>query len=247
MFPLKDKSAPRRVLDRVVDTSVPIPVKDLIAASPEFRKQFQDLTMVKRVTNTSSNSVQVHELSGLDPASVSRDFGDKVHWNDDGLIIAHHSLPLRAIEVKIGESGHSVQGILDSGSEIVAMPKRIWEELRLPICSDHTMNMSSTNASIDTMLGVLENLVINFGAGKVMVQVQILASANFDLLLGRPFHCLMSVNTEDFPDGSQTITLHDPNTGKQFALPTCLWSEVCPHCREKMQCNSHKSVVEMGF
>ena len=86
MFPLKDKSAPRQVLDRVVDTSVPIPVKDLIAASPEFRKQFQDLTTVKRVTNTSSNSVQVHELSGLDPASVSRDFGDKVHRNDDGLI-----------------------------------------------------------------------------------------------------------------------------------------------------------------
>ena len=94
MFPLEDKSTPRRVLDRVLDTSVPIPVKDLIVASPEFRKQFRDLTTVKRVTNTSSNSVQVHELSGLDPVSVSRDFGDKVHWNDDGLIVAHHSLPL---------------------------------------------------------------------------------------------------------------------------------------------------------
>ena len=127
------------------------------------------------------------------------------------------------------------------------MPKQIWEELGLPIHSDHTMNMSSTNASIDTTLGVLENLVINFGAGKVMVQVQILACTNFDLLLGRPFHCLMSANTEDFPDRSQTITLRDPNTGKQFALPTHLWSEGCLHCHEKMQCNSHKSVVEMGF
>ena len=107
--------------------------------------------------------------------------------------------------------------------------------------------MSSANASIDTTLGVLENLVINFGAGKVMVQVQILACANFDLLLGRPFHCLMSANTEDFPDGSQTITLHDPNTGKQFMLPMHPWSEGCPHCCKKTQCNSHKSVVEMGF
>ena len=170
-----------------------------------------------------------------------------MHRNDNGLIVAHHSLPLRAIEVKIGESRHSVRGILDSGSEIVAMPKWIWEELGLPIRSDHTMNMSSANASIDMMLGVLENLVINFGAGKVMVQVQILARANFDLLLGQPFHCLMSANTEDFPDGSQTITLHDPNTGKQFALPMRLWSKGCLHCREKTQCNSHKSVVEMGF
>ena len=81
--------------------------------------------MVKRVTNTSSNSVQVYELLGLNPVSVSRDFGDKVHRNDNGLIVAHHNLPLQAIEVKIGESGRSVRGILDSGSEIVAIPKRI--------------------------------------------------------------------------------------------------------------------------
>ena len=46
------------------------------------------------------------------------------------------------------------------------------------------MNMLSANTSIDTMLGVLENVVINFGAGEVMMQVQILARANFDLLLG---------------------------------------------------------------
>ena len=247
MFLLEDKSTPRQVLDWALNMSVPIPVKDLIAVSPEFRKQFWDLTMVKRVTNTSSNSVQVHELSALDPVSVSPNFGYKVHRNNDGLIVAHHSLLLQAIEVKIGESRHSVRGILDSGSEIVAMLKWIWEELRLPIRFDHTMNMSSTNTSIDTTLGVLENLVVNFGTGEVMVQVQILTHTNFDLLLGRPFHCLISANTEDFPDGSQTITLHDPNTGKQFALPTCPWSEGCLHCCEKTQCNSHKSVVEMGF
>jgi hypothetical protein len=49
-----------------------------------------------------------------------------------------------------------------------------------------------------------------------MLQVQVLARTNFDLLLGRLFHCLMSTNTEDFPDGSQTITLRNPNTGSSF-------------------------------
>ena len=34
-----------------------------------------------------------------------------------------------------------------------------------------------------------------------MVQVQILARANFDLLLGQPFHCLMSTTMDDFLDG----------------------------------------------
>jgi len=45
------------------------------------------------------------------------------------------------------------------------------------------MKMSSANTSINTTIGVLENLVLDFGAGEVMVQVQILALVNFDLLL----------------------------------------------------------------
>ena len=94
------------------------------------------------------------------------------------------------------------------------MPKWIWKELDLPIHSNHTMRMSSANTSIDIMIGVLENLILDFGAGEVMVQVQVLACADFDLLLKCPFHCLMSTTTEDFLDGSQSIILHDPNSGK---------------------------------
>jgi hypothetical protein len=55
-FPLEDEGVPRRVLDWVLDTSVPVPGKDLFVVSPEFWKQFRNITMVKRVTNPASNS-----------------------------------------------------------------------------------------------------------------------------------------------------------------------------------------------
>ena len=109
------------------------------------------------------------------------------------------------------------------------------------------MKMLSANTSIYTTIGILENLLLDFGMEEVMVQVQILACTNFDLLLGQPFHCLMSATTDNFPNGLQPITLHDPNISKQFTLPTWSWMEGCLHCREKKQCNSHQSVVEMGF
>jgi len=79
--------------------------------------------MVKRVINPSTNLVQVNELSGLDPDAVGRDFSDQVLRNDEGLIVAHHSLPLRAVEARIRSSGRVIQGVLDSGLEIIAMPK----------------------------------------------------------------------------------------------------------------------------
>ena len=109
------------------------------------------------------------------------------------------------------------------------------------------MKISSANTSVDLTIGVLENLTIDFGAKKVMLQVQVLAYTNFNLLLGHAFHCLMSVMTEDFPDRLQNITLCDLNSGKQFALPTRPWSKGCPCCHENKQCNSCQSVIEMGF
>ena len=127
------------------------------------------------------------------------------------------------------------------------MPKCIWEELGLPLHSDHVLQMTSVNTSINLTIEVLENLALDFGAGEVLLQVQIMGYTNFDLLLGQPFHCLMSMTTEDSLDGAQSITLCDPNTGKQYALPTCPWFEGCPHCHAKLHCSDHQSIVEMGF
>ena len=137
--------------------------------------------------------------------------------------------------------------MLDSGSKVVAMPKHIWEDLRLPLFSDHTLWMMSANTSINLTIGVLENLALDCSTGEVLFQVQIMGHTNFNLLLGQPFHCLMGMTTEDSPDGAQLITLHNPNMGKQYALPTHPWSEDCPCCHDKLHCSNHHSIIEMGF
>jgi hypothetical protein len=107
--------------------------------------------------------------------------------------------------------------------------------------------MSSANTNSDAIRGVLENLALNFRPGEVCVQVHVLARVNFDLLLWRPFHCLMSATTNDYPARNQDITLCDPNSRKEYKLPTRPWKEGCPHCRKGIKCSNHQSVVEMGF
>ena len=149
---MEDNTAPRQVLDQVLGSNVPMPVKDLLIVALEFRKQLCELITVKRVTtNPSSHVVQVNELSGHDSLVVAREYGDWVIRNDDGLIVTHHSLPLHALEAKIPGTCRSLMGILDSGSEVVVMPKHVWEELGLPLCSDHVLWMTSANTSIDRL------------------------------------------------------------------------------------------------
>ena len=159
----------------------------------------------------------------------------------------HHSVPLCSIEAKVVGTSRTINAVLDSGSEIVAMPKRVWEGLGLPVRSDHVMTMSNANTSTESTIGVVENLALDFGAGEVYLQVQVVPCANFDLLLGRPFQCLLSAKTDDFPDSSQLITLHDPNSGKAYKIPTRAWTKGCPRCQWKLLCTNHQSVVEVGF
>ena len=109
------------------------------------------------------------------------------------------------------------------------------------------MTMSNANTSTESTLGIVENLHLDFGAGKICLQVQVVLRANFGLLLRRPLHCLLSTSTEDFPDSSQTITLCDPNSGKAYKLPTQAWTKGCPRCQRRLFCSSHQSIVEMGF
>ena len=67
--PIKDETAPRHILDKVLETTVPIPVKDLLSVAPEFRKHLCELATTKRIPVT-TNVVQVNDLSGRDPDAV---------------------------------------------------------------------------------------------------------------------------------------------------------------------------------
>ena len=98
--------------------------------------------------------------------------------------MAHHSVLLRSLEAKIVRTGQSILGVLDLGSEIVAMPKWVWEDLGLPVRSDHVMTMSNANTSTESTLSIVENLRLDFSASKICLQVQVVPRANFDLLLG---------------------------------------------------------------
>ena len=89
-------------------------------------------------------------------------------------MVAHHSLPLHTLEAKIPRICCSLMGVLDSGSEVVVMPKHVWKELGLPLCSDHVLWMTSANTNINLTIGVLENLALDFSTGEVLLQIQIM-------------------------------------------------------------------------
>lgn len=133
--------------------------------------------------------------------------------------VAKDSYTLRSVYPKINGMGQE-EGILDSGSQIVSMARAAAVELGLTWNPGITINMQSANKSVDRTLGLAENVPFRFGSVTVYLQVHIIESPAYRVLLGRPFDVLTGSTIENKQDGSQMVTITDPNTGVQAVMPT---------------------------
>jgi hypothetical protein len=169
-FTLEDKEANKCIVERLLNSNLNIPVRELLAVSPDVRQHFHKLTMKKCVM---VGVVSVHKLSGQ-PAMDTwlKQYEGMCLRSDDGKIVADHFAPLRCIHTTtIG--GRTLTCVLDQGAKVVVMPREVWKELGVPLRSDHSLNMESVNMTCDLTLGVIENVPLNFGMGPMYFQVQV--------------------------------------------------------------------------
>ena len=100
--------------------------------------------------------------------------------------------------------------------------------------------MQSANGS-NLSLGLARNIPFLIENITFYLQVHIVGSVAFDVLLGRPFDILTESIIHNFSDEDQTLTIKDPNTGRIVTIPTIPQSgksaphhPQCPH-RSKQQ------------
>ncbi|KAF4605365.1 hypothetical protein EYR40_004149 [Pleurotus pulmonarius] len=135
------------------------------------------------------------------------------------LLVASPTQSLRII-CPIFNDQYEVECILDTGSQIIAMRRDVFDSLGLMIDIDKFITMESANLSSNQTIGLAHNVKITLGPIDLYLQVQIINDAPYEVLMGRPFFCLTSAVTRDYPDGRQDLTIHDPNSGRCFLIPT---------------------------
>ena len=133
--------------------------------------------------------------------------------------VVRESASLQAIYPTINESG-SMECILDSGSQIVSMSLEAAKILGLVWDPSIKIFMESANKSMEESVGLARNVQFKWGTMTVYLQVHIIRNPAYKVLLGRPFDLLTRSRIENSADGSQIITITDPNTGKKCAMPT---------------------------
>ncbi|KDQ09756.1 hypothetical protein BOTBODRAFT_116731 [Botryobasidium botryosum FD-172 SS1] len=134
-------------------------------------------------------------------------------------IIGAASLPLRSIDGVV-EGRTVVECVLDQGVMIVVMRKDIWERSGLPLRHDMVLTMENANNSTNRTMGFLPRVRVSFGGMELLLRVQVVDNAPFEILLGRPFFSLTSCETKDFRTGEQHVMLTSPDTGESLRFAT---------------------------
>jgi hypothetical protein len=153
-------------------------------------------------------------------------------------------MSLRCIRA-VMHHGQILSCILDQSTECIVMLHSVWRTLGgILLRSNHKLTMESINTLTNKMLGVIENLPLDFRVGEMLFQVQVVPTTNFDVLLGQPFFTLTSCHMEDLPNSKQDVMLTDLNMEKVIRIPTNQWTKKCAGC----EAGAHPpNVCKKGF
>ena len=210
--PIEDPALIAKVSKQSLDASITISTRELLSIAPDVRRHIKDQLITKRVGTATTGALleTVEDEEGI-PVTVA-------NITSEGLIVAKHTEELRVIDVSV--CGVQMVATIDDGSQIVSIRQDMWERIGLPIRSDKIMLMESANKTKDETMGLLQDLKISIGGYHFYLQVQVVKSAPYEMLLGRPFFTLTQATHKHFEDGESRLTLYDPNTNNKITFPT---------------------------
>jgi len=118
------------------------------------------------------------------------------------------------------DNQESVESIIDPGSQIIAMSEAVCHDLGIIYDPSIRLNMQSVNGEIDLSLGLARNVPCRLSDIILYLQIHVIRSPTYDILLGRPFDVLTESIVKNFANEEQTITIRDPNSGRRATIPT---------------------------
>ena len=110
--------------------------------------------------------------------------------------------------------------LMDPGSQVVSCLEAVCLALGMQYDPTIRLPMESANGEVALTLGLARNVRFQFGEISLLMQVHVVRSAAYDILMGRPFDVLTRSVVQNYANEDQTITITCPNTGRVSTLPT---------------------------
>jgi hypothetical protein len=197
------------------------------AFSPEVRNRLHEAIIPKRVLN---EMVSTHTLIEQvpDDEETSITVPDVYETYINSLAPGERPIPLNVVQelhalrsiTMVIDNREEVEGIIDLGSQIIAMLEAVCHDIGLVYDPSIKLNMQSANGEVDQSLGLARNVPCKINSITLYLQIHIIRSPAYDVLLGQPFDVLTESTVKNVPNEDQTITIVNPNTKCSVTIPT---------------------------
>jgi hypothetical protein len=188
------------IVDKILRREVVLTIEEVLASSPEVRGQVVDALRNRRQT-----------LEGPRPFKPRV---STVSVNHVGLgpLYACASPRVRTTLENI----LAVDALIDDGSEISIMPRRVFERLNIPIDTEinwriNTYETVRAEADGRGLMEVCHSVNVSVGGVAVDIPIFVVEDANSDLLLGRPWERFVQAQSDNRADGSLWICIRTPD------------------------------------
>ncbi|KAG6871202.1 hypothetical protein C0992_011525 [Termitomyces sp. T32_za158] len=239
--PVYDIEKSNHVFSCIMKSAITLLVEELCSIAPDVRNQMKTVVTPKRTMQATvqdaddiDDALPGFALTALPPdaeeavaKATSVDLVETYFMllaPEDKraiLTIAQDSQAIQSIMLTV-DNKSEVEAIVDSGSQIISMSADVANELGIIYDPAIHLNMQSANGTVDRSLGLAENVECTIGDLTFYLQIHILRSPAYDILLGCPFDVLVRSVVKILSNDKTTLTIMDPNTGILRTVPTFL-------------------------
>jgi hypothetical protein len=206
--------------------------EELFTISPEVHNQLREAITPKRVLN---KMISTHTLIEQVPDDEETSIPVPDVYYINSLAPGERPIPLNVAQelhalwsiMMVVDNREEVEGIIDPGSQIIAMSEAVCHDIGLVYDSSIKLNMQLSNGEVDQSLGLSRNIPCKINTITLYLQIHIIWSPAYDILLGRPFDVLTESTVENFPNEDQTITIVNTNTKHSVTISTLPQTPPC--------------------
>jgi len=210
---------PSTIAKKIMDTTIELPMREIFAVAPDVAGYIHEQTRKKRIplttppVGTTAKPTTMEEVS--DSVQVSAAMVNSTQYK------SFYACPSGRAKVLIDDQ-IKVEALLDNGSEVIMMPRRVFERLELPIDTEIDWRINGYDTKTSAMLeeakplGCCHDVSIDIGGVGVKSQVFVVEYCNADLILGRPWERAVRARYINEDDGSYMVIIKSPD-GRRFA------------------------------
>lgn len=227
----------------MLNSELKVTHRELLSVAPDVRNYLREAITTRRIvpgkegttqpahllddSNDDTFATYAHKYTAIpppgsfivdDPYETYLRQSNHGHHHDE-LVVSLSSASLRTVQPLV-DNQFTVECILDEGSSVVSMADHLCNALGLAYDPSVTIKLESANGVVNKSYGLARNVPFQFADITLYLQVHVVPSPAYDILLGRPFDILTESHIKNYSNEEQSITITDPNSGQVTMIPT---------------------------